>query len=360
MAKKPLRAVLIGAGGFGAHALEAMARCELLELVGVSDRDAAVAGAAAAQAGVEAFADNRRALVEPQPDVAFLAVPPPAAAEIIRLAASRSVHVWTQAPLARNLADAVEICRATRRAEVMLAVGAHRRFARGYRKAMEHVGRLGEVYLVEGSYLFNWGGPLGWRGDASAGGGAMRQLGYHVVDLIGGLLGVPETVYCITATGQRAAHGHAVYDTDDTASALLRYTGAASATVTVSRCFSPVREGLAVYGRGGSILAGPDRCVLRDRDGAVLESFESDELPAAAAARQVEAFARAVADRAAHYECSGWENLPTAATVEAAYLSARTGQSESPAAMLAGYGIDQADWLAFAPRQGNDHEAQPR
>lgn len=358
MSQEQLHAILIGAGGLGAHALEALVACPLLELVGVADRDAAAAAEAAAHGQCPAYDDNRRALVEPRPDIAFLAVPPAAAAEAVGLAAERELHIWTQAPLARNLPEAVEMCRLTRAADVKFAVGTQRRFARSYQRARQLARRLGEIYLLNAQYLFNWAGPLGWRGSAAAGGGAMLQLGYHMIDLIAAVVGLPETVYCITGTNQRAGGGddQAVYDTDDTATAICRCRGETTATVTVSRRFSPVTEQLSIYGDGGSILATPSRCVLRDRDGAVVESFESGEPPAAVFARQVEAFARAVSEWTSRYECSGWENLRAAAVVEAAYLSARTGQPESPGALLAGYDVAAADCMAFAPAREPDDE----
>ena len=354
MGEKPLRGVLIGAGGFGAHTLEALGRCKLLKLAGVADRDPSTAAQAAAQAQCPAYTDNRRALVEPHPDVVFLTLPPVAAAEAIRLAAERHVHVWTGAPLARDLPEAVEMCRQTSAAGIKLALATQRRLCSNYRRAKELASRLGEMYLLEAQYLFNWGGPLGWRGSPAAGGGAMLQLGYHMFELVIHLLGLPETIYCITGTGQRSGGqtDQGLYDTDDTATAILRYTAQTTATVTVSRCFSPVSDRLSIYGQAGSIVVSPARCVLRDRDGAVDEAFEQEEPPAAALGRGIDAFARAIIENKDTYECSGWEALLTMAAMEAAYLSARTAQPESPAALLAGYDVTVADCLALTA----DHE----
>ena len=360
MGEQPLRAVLIGAGGFGAHTLEALARSKLLKIAAVADRDASAAAEAAARAQCPAYTDNRRALVEPHPDVAFLALPPLAAAEGVRLAAERGVHVWTGPPLARDLAQAVAMCRRTRAGGAKLAVGTQRRFSSIFRRARELAGRLEEIYLVEAQYLFNWGGPLGWRGSVAAGGGAMCQLGCHMLELIIDLLGLPETVYCITGTGQRSRgqSDQGLYDTDDTATAMLRYTGQATATVTVSRRFSPVSDRLTIFGQAGSIVVSPTRCVLRDRDGAVEESFERQEPPAAVLGRGIDAFARAVMENSDTYECSGWEYLLTMAAVEAAYLSSRTVQPESPAGLLSGYDVTVADCLELIPAEVAPDETQ--
>lgn len=352
MSDARLRAVLVGAGGFGAHALEALGRCPLLDLVGVADRNPSQAATAAAEFDCPHYTDDRRAMVEPRPDVVFAAVPPAASAEVVRLAAERGLHVWAGAPPAVNLPAAVAMCRQSRAGGVKLAIGLPRRFVRAYTHAAGWLGGFGKTYLAEAQYLFNWGGPLAWRGSADSGGGALREMGYHMLDLIVQWVGLPETIYCIAGTAQRLglSADQPVYDTDDSAVALCRYSGPTTATVTVSRCFGPVHEQLTLYGQAGAIVAGPDGCTLTDRDGKVLETAEPDERPGDPFARQVEAFARAVLDQSPTYDCSGWQCLLTAAAVEAACLSMRTGQPESPAAMLAGYDLTLADCLAFAPK----------
>ncbi len=377
MPSKPFRAALVGAGGFGANTLAALRQCPQVELTGLADLDASVAARAAAEADCPAYTDDRRLLVETHPDAVFLAVPPQPAAELVRLAAHRRLHVWREVPAARNLPEAAGLCRALESAKLTYAIGTQRRFMLGYRRARELLGRLGQVYLLEAHYRFNWGPIRSWGGDRSAGGGVLTSLGYHVFNLIIWLLGLPETIYSVAGSrqlrGAEAIRGrpqdssqpavepevpagaHAadqpLYDAEDTAVAVLRYPGKTAATVTVSRCFGPLSEALAVYGEAGWLVAGPGRCVLRDRDGTVLESFEQEEPPAAVFARQVEAFILAASTGAARYECSGRENLLTVAAIDAAGLSDRTGQPESPPGVLARNGLTVSECLAFAPQE---------
>ncbi|KKL58694.1 hypothetical protein LCGC14_2222820, partial [marine sediment metagenome] len=248
------------------------------------------------------------------------------AAELVRLAARRGIHVWKHVPLARSLGEGAELCRVMDSDALKFAVGTTRRFTSSYRKAREMLPRIGEVHLAQAHYQFDVGAELTWRGDKAAGGGALIELGYHMFDLLIWLLGVPEAVYCVTGTGRLAGPSEdlPVYDSDDTAVAMLRYGGKVTATVTVSRSYSPVSEGLTVYGQAGTLLAGADHCELRDRKGVVLDSFDADGPPAAVFDRMIHAFVDACsgADR---YECSAWENLRTMATVDSAYLSDQTG-----------------------------------
>ena len=361
MLAEPFRAALVGTGGFGANTLRALRDCPRVELAGVADVNATSASQAAAEAGCPAYTDNRRLLAETRPQGVFLAVPPVPAGELVRLAAQRRVHVWRETPVAPNLPEAVGLCRAAEAAALKFAVGTQRRFMESYRRAKDLLGDLGQVYFVEAHYRFNWGPILGWPGDKAAGGGVLLSLGYPMFDLVLWLLGLPETVYCTAATGHlRPGRGTAkaaasppreqpVYETEDTAVTVFRYPDKATATLTVSRCFNPVSEGLAVYAEAGSLVAGPNRCVIRDRDGAVTDNFQQDEPPAAVFLRQVSAFVRAAGENAPRYECSGRENLLTMAAIDAARLSDQTHQPESPQGLLAGHDLTPADCLEFAP-----------
>ena len=196
----------------------------------------------------------------------------------------------------------------------------------------------------------------GWRGDrVSAGGGALLELGYHFIDLLIWMLGLPEEVYGLSAGGNRPGasphDGEALplYDTDDTAAALLRYGDGNMATVVTTRSSGPVSEELCLHGRGGSLEARSHFCILRDPDGNVLDRLDDEDPPQALFRRQAEAFAGAVATEAGRYECSGLENLLNLATIEAIYLAGRTGQPERPASLLATHGLSEEDCLRLRP-----------
>ena len=349
-----LRAVLVGAGGFGATILRALRRSPQVQLVGLADKDAAVAARAAGEAGVTAYADNRRLLAEAQPDIAFLCVPPMAAPDLVAACADRGIHVWKEMPLARNLPEAAAMVRRMAAAKRKFAVGTQRRFAAPYRKARELCPQLGPVFLARSHYLFNWGPNLGWRGDKeSAGGGALWELGYPPIDLLVWLLGLPEEAFGSVAGGKRPvavpdSRGklQPPYDTDDTAAALLRYGDQCVASVVTTRCSGPVSEQLSLHGQKGSLTATAESCVLRDPDGQVLDEAAEHVAPEEVHARQLGAFAQAVLDDSPHYECSAWENLLTLAVIEAIYLSDRTTQPENPLRLLRNLDLTVAECLS--------------
>ena len=336
--------------------LAALARSDLVKVVGISDKDTRVADRVSADAGVPGYNDNRRLLAETRPAAAFLCVPPTPAAELISACADRGIHVWKDLPLARNLDEGVAMVRRMEEAGLKFAIGTQRRFAVGYRRAHGLRRRLGEIFLARAHYLFNWGPELGWRGDrASAGGGALLELGYHAIDLLVWLLGMPDEVYGVSAVGNRpppASNDDAaqpMYDTDDTAAAIMRYVSGPMASVVTTRSSGPVSEELCLHGRCGSLRADGATCLLRDPDGNVLGHAEEAPAPVSVFMRQAEAFATAVDRNAKTYECSGRENLLNLAVIEAIYLSDRTGQSEEPHRLLESHGLTVENCLSLCP-----------
>jgi len=341
-----LPVAVIGVGGFGRRTAQALQASRLVRLVGVSDRDAAVADQVGREIGAPSYSDNRRLLAETHPQAVYLAVPPPAAPDLIATCAERDIPVWKEMPLARDLAEGVAFVRRMEQAGVKFAVGTQRRFSPGYRRARELTERLGRVFLARAHYLFNWGPRLTWRADrASAGGGALLELGYHPIDLLVWMLGFPEEVYGSSVGSYRPVAASPSdepappHDTDDTAAAILRYADGRMATVVTTRRSGPVSEGLSLHGSGGSLTANGESCVLRDPDGRVLDREVEQAGPQTVFVRQVEAFAEAVRSDSPICDCSGRENLLTQAVVEAIYLSDQTCQPESPGRLLATHGL---------------------
>lgn len=348
-----LEVAVIGLGSFGRLTLQGLCESDLVRVVGVADRNGELAAQVGREMKIPAYADNRSLLAETRPKAVYLATPPTASGELISACADRGIHVWKEQPLARNLDEAVAFVQRMEQVGLKFAIGTHRRFTTGYRKAYGLREKLGRIFLGRAHYLFNWGPNLDWRGDkASAGGGALLELGYHAIDLLVWMLGLPEQVYGLTAHGNRPGdtgpEGQPlpIYDTDDTAAAILNYKSGAMTTVVTTRSSGPVSEELSLHGRGGSLTACSESCLLRDPDGNVLDHINEEPTPTAPFKRQAEVFARAVIDDEPTWPCSARENLLTMAVLEAIYLSARTSQPESPASCLQTRGINAETCLS--------------
>ena len=163
---------------------------------------------------------------------------------------------------------------------------------------------------------------------------------------------MPDEVYGLTIGGGRGApvdESRPVYDTEDTAAAVLRYRDRSMATVVATRRSGPVSEQVCIHGREGTIAATSDSCLLRDADGNVLDRLDADAVPVETFRRQGEAFARAVIEDAPRHEACGWENLLNLAVIEAIYLAGRTNHPENPAALLGTHGLTIETCLSHCP-----------
>ncbi len=359
METRELKVAMIGLGSFGMHMAEALADLDGMTLAGVADRNPQRTADAAARFDTQAFDDNRQLLMATRPDVLFLATPPMAAPDLLKACLDLGIHVWKETPLGRNLEEAAAFTRRFDQAGLKLAVGTQRRVLPAYRRCHELLPQIGKVFLARGHYLFDWGGELSWRADRkSAGGGAMLELGYHLVDLLTWTLGLPEQVFAATVINDpfeaspenSRRQPQPQHDTDDSATAVLRYKSDAMANLTASRVTGPASEQFCLHGRYGSITADAERCILRNADGSVLDHLVETVEPIEPFRRQAAQFLAAVRNDESRYPCPARENLLTHAVIDAIYLSAHTGQPESPLDSLHTHGLEPAACLAHTPR----------
>ncbi len=105
-------------------------------------------------------------------------------------------HVYCDKPLTVSLADArAMVAGARARPDLSHGMAFHCRFVPATMRARQLMaeGALGRVYHFRGAYLHSGyedpGRPMSWRLSKEAGGGALSDLGSHIVDLMGWLLG---------------------------------------------------------------------------------------------------------------------------------------------------------------------------
>jgi predicted dehydrogenase len=116
-------------------------------------------------------------------------------------------HVYCEKPLALNGAEAREIARAAAESGVQIGITFNYRFIPALMRASQLIqeGALGEIYRFRAEYLHTGyqdpERPLSWRMDQEkSGGGALVDLGSHLIDLIRHFLGEFESVRALTRT----------------------------------------------------------------------------------------------------------------------------------------------------------------
>ena len=153
--------------------------------------------AAAREGGFErSHADMRALVADPNVNVVDIVLPNHAHKQAILLALDAGKHVYCEKPLALSGSEAREIAAAAARSRGRVGMTFNYRFAPALAraKALIHEGALGDIYGFHSEYLH--GGyqdasrALTWRMRfESSGGGALVDLGSHVIDLIRWLLG---------------------------------------------------------------------------------------------------------------------------------------------------------------------------
>lgn len=230
---KDIRWLLVGTGDIVrkrvAEALRSAEGSTLAGVVGGLERAQAIA----AEHGGEAYGDLGRALDECACDAVYIATPVHRHRPEALRAIAAGKPVLIEKPLGLSADDAQAIADAAERAGVTAGCAYYRRLFPRYQWLREQVARneLGPLTLVRSTY-HAWfapdaDDPKRWRVDpARSGGGPLADMGSHMIDLIVGLFGLPETVFALTDTLVQD------FDVEDSSAAVLRLANGAQALLS--------------------------------------------------------------------------------------------------------------------------------
>ena len=190
----------------------------------------------------QAFADYRRLLEMPEIDLVSVCVPPFKHRDCSIDALSAGKHVLCEKPMAMNGDEAAEMIAAAEESGKKLSVQFQTRQTPQAKllKAKIEAGDLGRVYFARAQYLRRRGIPS-WgmfHSRAHNGGGALIDIGVHILDLTMWLMGSPKPVAAFGSAfdylGRRGdiyntwgPHNHAEFDVDDSAFACIRFDNGA-------------------------------------------------------------------------------------------------------------------------------------
>ena len=177
-------------------------------------------------------------------------------------------HVYCDKPLTTSLASAREIAAALQaRPEVKHGMTFHMRFIPATMRARELVaeGFLGRVYHFHAAYYHagytDATRPLSWRLSKEAGGGALSDLGSHVLDLMSYLLGDYQAVRANMETFVKerpAAKGSTemrTVEVDDYVALQARMSNGALGFIEASRFATGTQDGMefTIFGEKGAL-----------------------------------------------------------------------------------------------------------
>lgn len=209
MTDNPLRAAVVGLGVGVAHC-DAYTLNKTTQLVALCDVNRARLDEKADEYDVPAegrFTDYREMLEAARPDLVSICLPNAMHAEATVAALEAGAHVLCEKPLAPSVFEVRDMIKAARINDRQLMVAYNHRYRADvfWIRRMIAEGRLGTIYHVEATWRRETGIPgLGWFGNKQmAGGGALIDLGVHILDMAFWLLGFPNV---LTVSGATRSH----------------------------------------------------------------------------------------------------------------------------------------------------------
>ena len=243
---------IIGSGAIasGAHlpGYEAVSnRCRVLA---VADIDADRAAKFAKDNNIpKAFSDYRQLLDLDEIDAVSVCTPPAVHAPATIDALNAGKHVMCEKPMAMNAVEAAAMVEAARENGKVLAIDFQTRFGREPQLLKQIIddGELGEIYFARTVYNRRRGIPA-WgvfHIREHSGGGALMDLGVHMLDLTLWLMGHPKPVSVLGATYTKLGKRDDVFnpwgkwktdefDVEDFALATVNLEGGASLVLETS------------------------------------------------------------------------------------------------------------------------------
>jgi predicted dehydrogenase len=247
---------LIGAGRIGNLRAKALRQLAGSRLVAVYDPDQQRAGQVAAPTRAQIGKDICELLRTETLDAVIVSTPPPSHEEVVLAALAAGKHVLCEKPLSNSVAACDRMVQAARDTGKTLTTGFNHRYfpvIRFLKKTIIEgtIGQLNHVRAFAGHEgLSQFGAP--WEYDkAVIGGGALMDVGLHLIDLVAYILGDVREVFGITTNQVWQLPG-----SEDNGFAVLRNASGTVATLHATWTeWKGYRFYLEVYGDRGMVKA---------------------------------------------------------------------------------------------------------
>lgn len=339
---EPIGLALIGLGNWSKHLATAAQRSPDVNLASCWTRTPEKRATFAAEHSCLDAPTLEAALDAPGVQAVVIAAPADAHQALTEACAAHGIHVLVEKPMALSIEEGLAMQRACDAAGVVLMVG-HEMRRLGSTRAVHHLvesGALGRVITAVGSLTLKGRfDPPNWRTSRVTNrGGALIQLGIHMIENFNYLFGQPVSVQ------GTFANAVAPNDVDDVGVAVIGYENGTQAVVS-SNYVSPSANDYRLYGERANVVCQADMRVWPDAqrvDPGTHLTLHTPEGVEDVPRDTVDVLAEQYADFAHSIrsgeppETGAPEGLLTLAVVEAALRSAEAGGTVDPRTFLPG------------------------
>lgn len=180
------------------------------------------------------FSDTQQLLDDPAVQVIVVTTTPPSHFAICKAALEAGKHVVVEKPFTPTSREARELIRISKEKEKVLTVYQNRRWDTDFLtlRNLINEGQLGRVVEFETHFDRHRPSPpdpnSSWKARPLPGGGALYDLGTHLIDQVVTIFGMPEKLTALVGPQRQYPDGQ---DIDDSCTMLLQYKNGLLATV---------------------------------------------------------------------------------------------------------------------------------
>jgi predicted dehydrogenase len=211
------------------------------------------------------------ALDELEPTLAIVATPYNTHLAIAYVLASRNIPFIKEKPFAVSLEQAYELAELMDQSKGTMRLCVPRHFHPLYVYGRKALGDIGRLRHFSATYQLGVDGyASGWRSQAetASGGGAVIDMGYHVIDLLVWYFGLPDEIYASCAP---RVNPEADYAAEETILASVRYSNGCIGNLLFSLCEPYIKEEMRVHGSRGYYVLQPESLERFDEDNELVE-----------------------------------------------------------------------------------------
>ncbi|MGW8659158.1 Gfo/Idh/MocA family protein [Streptomyces diastaticus] len=331
-----LRCALIGVGrrtlkDYVPALVELSSRLEIVAACDVDpDAEARLASELARCASTSTplfFTDRETLLDEVEVDLAIVVTPHHTHNDVARDLLVRKIPFVKEKPFALSLPQAYELADAIEKRDGHMRLCVQRRYHPLYARARAALQEIGEIRHFDAIYQLSTDAyQTGWRANLeTSGGGAIIDMGYHIIDLLHWFFGMPSLVYASVAP---KLIPKASYDIEETVLANLSYPNGITGTLRLSLCEASKEELIRVHGAGGYVKLTRDSFKRYNRSNEMVEQIAGERSWDSASGLLVDLLDKFSDRDVVEREVS--DGIQITATIESLYRSIAQQASERP------------------------------